>query len=313
VIERARGAVEMAVAMAVAGTIGWFVVVSGRPVLNVVFWRCLFGAATLFVVCASKGFLRIISLRVLLLSALGGVAIVLNWILLFAAYSRASISMATAVYNVQPFMLVCFGAIFLGERLTAAKLAWLGVAFVGLLMIVQLDTGAGHADGHFLLGVVMALGAALMWAIGALIAKQLKGTPPHLIALIQMCVGALLLAPFAEIHNLPASFGAWSILAVIGVVHTGFVYVLMYGAVHKLPTHAQGVLSFIYPIVAIAVDVIAFGHRLSFAQIAGAAAILVAVAGMHRYGGAPKEQKSALLPQAVHGCNRRMDGEIPCE
>ena len=41
-----------------------------------------------------------------LLAVLSGVAIVGNWVLLFASYSRASIAIGTAVYNVQPFMLV---------------------------------------------------------------------------------------------------------------------------------------------------------------------------------------------------------------
>ncbi|WP_163334281.1 EamA family transporter, partial [Enterobacter bugandensis] len=62
------------------------------------------------------------------LAAIGGFAIVTNWILLFAAYPRASISMATVVYNTQPFMLVGLGALFLAERLTAAKLIWLAIA-----------------------------------------------------------------------------------------------------------------------------------------------------------------------------------------
>jgi drug/metabolite transporter (DMT)-like permease len=306
VTKQARGAAEMAVSMTIAGTIGWFVVVSGRPVLNIVFWRCVFGAAALFAVCASKGLLRAMSLRAFALSVLGGIAIVLNWILLFAAYSRASISIATAVYNMQPFILVCFGAIFLAERLTAAKMLWLGMAFGGLLLVVHVDKMYGHPGGSFLIGVLMALGAAFMWAVAALITKQLKGTPPHLIALIQMCVGALLLAPFAGIRNLPASFSAWTILVVIGVVHTGFVYVLMYDAVHKLSTHTQGVLSFIYPIVAIAVDVIAFGHRLAFTQILGAAAVLVAVAGMQWQRGVPKEGRFNFLLRSLFWRSRRL-------
>ena len=36
-------------------------------------------------------------------------------------------------------------------------------------------------------------------------------------------------------------------LVTLGVVHTGLVYILMYGAIQKLPTHLQGSLSFIYP------------------------------------------------------------------
>jgi len=58
-------------------------------------------------------------------------------------------------------------------------------------------------------------------------------------------------------------------------------YVLMYGAVQKLPTHLQGSLSFIYPVVAILVDLIAFGYRPDTAQIIGAVAIVIAATGMN--------------------------------
>ena len=68
-------------------------------------------------------------------------------------------------------------------------------------------------------------------------------------------------------------------LAALGVVHTGLVYILLYGAIQKLPTSLSGALSFIYPAVAILVDVVALGHRLQAGQIVGMAMVLVAAAG----------------------------------
>lgn len=56
---------------------------------------------------------------------------------------------------------------------------------------------------------------------------------------------------------------------------------LMYGAVQKLPTHLQGSLSFIYPVTAVLVDLIAFGYHPRLAQIVGAVAILLAIVGMN--------------------------------
>src|SRR5688572_16355178 len=135
---KARGVTEMATAMLISGTIGWFVVQSGEAAMSVVFWRCAFGAATLLVICAALGFLRrgVITHRQLGIAVLGGVAIVVNWLLLFASYSHASIAIATAVYNTQPFMLVALGALFMRERLTGSKFFWLCLAFVGMLFIV---------------------------------------------------------------------------------------------------------------------------------------------------------------------------------
>ncbi|EJZ22155.1 DMT family transporter, partial [Rhizobium sp. Pop5] len=193
-----------------------------------------------------------------------------------------TISIATTVYNTQPFMLLALGALFLGEKITAAKLFWLTLAFAGMMAIVQAkpQTGGG-ISGDYGFGILMALGAAFFYALAALAAKWLKGTPPHLIALIQVATGMLMLAPMADFSNLPGDAGGWAILLTIGVVHTGLMYVLLYGAIQRLPTHLTGALSFIYPIAAILVDRLAFGHALQPMQIAGAATILLAAAGMN--------------------------------
>lgn len=279
--ENLRGTVEMTAAMVISGTIGWFVVLSGRPVSEVVFWRCLIGAATLLPVCAAMGYLRRgqVTRRQLALAALGGVAIVANWLLLFAAYSRASISIATAVYNTQPFMLVALGAMFLHERLTWTKLGWLLLSFGGVLLIVQARPDAS-SGGDYLLGIVLALGAAFFYAVAAFIAKALKGMPPHVIALIQVLVGTVLLLPAAWRGGADMAPVSWAMLGTMGVVHTGLMYILLYGAIQRLPTHLTGALSFIYPVVAFLVDALAFGHRLHPVQLVGAVAILLAAAGM---------------------------------
>ena len=277
-----RGSLEMVAAMLISGTIGWLVLLSGQAVLDVVFWRCVFGAATLLLICARMGFLRrgLLNRHTFALIVLSGVAIVANWVLLFASYSRASIAIGTAVYNVQPFILLGLAALFLGERITLHKLAWLAVSFVGMLAIVSAHHGQGESGSEYLLGISLALSAALMYAVAVLIIKRLRGIPPHLIALIQVSTGALLLAPVANFTELPVGTQAWGALLTLGVVHTGLMYVLLYGAIQKLPTALIGALSFIYPIAAIFVDWFAFGHRLQPLQWVGVAAILLAAAGI---------------------------------
>jgi drug/metabolite transporter (DMT)-like permease len=287
----------MVAAMLISGTIGWFVLVSGVSVIEVVFWRCVIGALTLLLVCALLGYLRLdlLSWAKLGLAMLSGVAIVGNWLLLFESYSRASIAISTAVYNVQPFMLVLLAAVFLGERITVQKLAWLGVAFMGMLAIVTAHGDQPTGD-DYLAGIALALGAAFLYAIAALIIKRLKAVPPHLLALIQVSTGAVLLAPLVPWNSLPVSTNAWAALVTLGVVHTGLMYVLLYGAIQKLPTALTGALSFIYPIAAIFVDWIAFGHRLGWLQWLGVAAILLAAAGLQRGWWWPRSPKASAYP-----------------
>lgn len=275
--EITRGTIEMSAAMLISGTISWFVVMSGQPVFNVVFWRCLFAVFALLAVCGVLGLLKPITWKILGLAVLGGVAIVLNWVCLFAAYADTSISLATIIYNTQPFMLLVLGGLFLGERITATKLGWLAISFTGMLLIVLTPDGQS-ASTNFLLGVGLSLTAAFLYAIATLVTKRLKGTPPHLIALIQVATGMVMLAPLADFSTLPGSSSQWLSLVTIGIVHTGLMYYLLYGAIQKLPTHIIGALSFIYPAVAVLVDMMAFGHVLRPVQFLGGALILLAAA-----------------------------------
>lgn len=292
-----RGSWEMIAAMLISGTIGWFVLVSGVSVIEVVFWRCLFGAFALLLVCALLGYLRsdLLNGAALGLAIISGVAIVGNWLLLFASYSRASIAISTAVYNVQPFLLVLLAAVFLRESITLQKLVWLSIAFAGMLAIVAAH-GEQTDGGDYLAGIALALGAAVLYALAALIIKHLKAVPPHLLALIQVTTGAVLLAPLVPWNSMPVTTTAWATLFALGVVHTGLMYVLLYGAIQKLPTALTGALSFIYPIAAIFVDWIAFGHRLGWLQWLGVAAILLAAAGLQRGWWWPRSRSVSACP-----------------
>ncbi|EOA2985356.1 DMT family transporter [Yersinia enterocolitica] len=280
---KTRGVVEMIAAMLISGTVGWPVIASGQPAVTVVFWRCVFGAFAMLIACVMLGLLKrgVLTRQHIAIAIIGGITLVLNWVLLFGAYSYASISVATVTYHTQPFMLVGLGVLFFGEKLTANTLGWLLVAFGGMLFIIIGQQGAITLGSDYLIGVVMALGAAFMYAITAAIIKRLKGLPPHLIVLIQLLVGAILLAPFVRWSDFPLPGSTWGLLLIIGVIHTGLMSSLLYGAIQKIPTSLVGALSFIYPVVAIFVDWLVFGHRLSVMQMVGASAILLAAAGMN--------------------------------
>jgi drug/metabolite transporter (DMT)-like permease len=71
-------------------------------------------------------------------------------------------------------------------------------------------------------------------------------------------------------------------LATLGLVHTGLMYYLMYSAFQRLPAAKIAILSFIYPLVAILVDMAWFGTVLSPLQWAGMFVLLLAVVANQR-------------------------------
>lgn len=272
-----KGVWQMGLAMLISGTIGAFVLLSGLPVTDVVFWRCAIGAVTLFAfIRFSKKPFSALTRATLALAVIGGVALVVNWLLLFAAYTRISIGLSTVVYNTQPFMLVMMG-MFLGERVSLVKWGWLLLAFGGVVILLSSELHGEHGEG-WLAGIGLAMGAAFFYALTAIIARRLKSVAPQHIAFIQVVTGVIMLLPFVNQPAFSADF-QWSMLLTLGVVHTGIMYQLLYSAIQKLPTPITGSLSFIYPVVAIIVDTVVFGHSLNITQLAGGALILFAAAG----------------------------------
>lgn len=267
-----RGVWQMSLAMIISGSIGAFVLLSGLPVIDVVFWRCLIGALTLllFIVLSRQPFSRLTRFT-LALAVLGGIALVINWLLLFAAYSRISIGMATVVYNTQPFMLVLMGMV-LGERVSAVKWGWLLLAFGGVVILLSSELAPTHGES-LTAGVLLALGAAFFYALTAIIARKLHPLPAQHIAFIQVLVGVVMLLPLVQMPDFSASF-PWRYLLILGVVHTGIMYQLLYSAIQKLPTPITGSLSFIYPLVAMGVDYLVFHHALTPVQLLGGMLIL---------------------------------------
>lgn len=289
--ENSRGIIEMIVAMCISGTIGLMVILSGRPVTEVVFWRCLFGFFTLLPICFLMGYLKKgqATKKQYLFAILGGVAIVMNWLCLFASYSYASISIATTIYNIQPFMLIALSALFMHERVTRIQLAWLLLSFVGVLFILQGKSDI-QSGNDYLYGVLLSATAAFFYAIAAFIAKKLKGMSPFIISLIQVTVGTILLFPsILNNHHDAITIESYGYLITLGVVHTGLMYILLYSAIQKLQTHLVGALSFIYPIVAFIIDTFVFKQHFQLFQIFGALCILfAAAASMLGWGQKPK-------------------------
>jgi drug/metabolite transporter (DMT)-like permease len=272
------GIFQMMLAMCLSGTIGLFVMESGQPPVNVVFFRCLIGALCLLAYCLQAGLFSKAEFSPKNVALLGvvGLSIVFNWLALFNSYRYASIGIATTVYHVQPFFVFFFGALLFKEKLSRYRLLWLIVAFSGVLLIVNPNFAHAGNPVAYLQGCGLALTAAVLYAVATLASKKIKGVPPHVIALTQLLIGAVILLPYARLQSLPTAAAQWGCLLVLGVVHSALMYILLYSAYQKLVTSRIAVISYLYPLVAILVDYLYFGRSLSSTQIAGGLLVLSA-------------------------------------
>ncbi len=205
----------MAGAMAIAGTVGWCVLLTGMPATAVVFWRCAFGALALASICMAlpqQGGPRI-SLARPVWPPWRSVALGASWALLFAAYAHASIAIATVSYHIQPFMLAALGALFLPRKNDGLPGGMAGPGIRG----ARADRPRRHGGVRPALAGLpgrlgLALAAAFFYAVAAALTKTMPECRPGVIALIQLGVGAVLLLPFASAPagaSAPARVGLW--------------------------------------------------------------------------------------------------------
>ncbi|UDF31763.1 UNVERIFIED_ORG: DMT family transporter (plasmid) [Roseateles sp. XES5] len=256
--------------MVIVGTVGAFATEAGLDPITTVFWRCVFGTLFLGAWCLLRGHLpdRGLSPARLGLAALGGVCMVLSWTGFFAGFAMTSIATTTIVYHIQPFFVVLIGVTVLKERITLDQIVWMIAAFVGVALASGLVLSSRPVTTTWVFGIALTLGAALLYAIATILAKGLGAQRPEITTLCQTIVGVVLLAPFADLSR-SVPLASWGWLAGIGVLHTGVAYVLMYSAYPRLTTPLIGVLTFIYPLVAILIDWFFYGHPLGLVQSTG--------------------------------------------
>jgi drug/metabolite transporter (DMT)-like permease len=216
-----------------------------------------------------------------------GVLAVVNWLLFFGAIERTSISVATVVVHVQPFLVMAFGAWWWKERISRAQ------AVAALASLIGLALASGWVDGaltgvgwssSYLWGVALALLNSVGYAALTLIANRARGVSPLALAWWQCAVGAVVLLWWPFTQGWPAAGPAWAWLAGLGVIHTGLAYVVLYAGVARLTAGRVAVLQFVYPASAVAVDWLVYGRALSASQLLGVVVMLVAlvVVGMQR-------------------------------
>lgn len=273
--------IGMVLAMMLSGSIGILVVESGRGALEVTFFRCLFGALVLALYVAARGrWIRPTGRQWGWMCA-SGVTMAGNWVLFFQAYTHAPISTVTIVFHVYPFVLMGLAVVLLGERGSLRSVLWALLAFAGVVAIA-LDTSGGA--GIDLAGLGLTTGALLLYAVTLLITKRLADVSPALVTAVQLAAGAIMMLPLAGLTTSAADAATWSswtwaMLATLGAVHTGLLYLLVYGALRVLPMASVAILSFLYPLSALMFDITVYDVRPGAVQLIGMAMILAAVAG----------------------------------
>ncbi|GAA0709251.1 DMT family transporter [Dokdonella soli] len=274
---------QLLIAEILIGSVGVFAHEGGQDSITTVFFRCVFGSLFLIVWGIARGHFRgLLAERALIKAAIvSGVLLVLNWVALFAGMARSSISVATLVYHFFPFAMLGLAALCFGERTRPADYGWTALAFIGVALSADPFKLVGTADANYLIGVGLTFIAAVLCGASLLLSRRISRDRPFAVVLIQCLTGAAMLAPFARYVPIAHAGPHWFWLAGLGLIHSGICYVLFYSAYPRLPVVTIAVLAFVYPVVALLLDFLLYGHALGPVQWAGVALIVLGTLGVN--------------------------------
>ena len=263
--------------MTIFGTLGLFVrnipVSSGELALYRAVLAALLIAVFLLLTKQRIPFSRIKKEVPLLLAS--GIAMGINWILLFEAYKYTTVSVATLSYYFAPVIVTVVCPILFQEKLTGKQILCFVMSTIGLVLI----TGIGEVgSGSDFVGILFGLGAAAFYATVILLNKFIKNVEGIHRTFLQFLAAIVILVPYVILTS-GVTLGSldgigWITLLIVGLVHTGVTYCLYFSSLKELPGQKAAILSYIDPLVAVLISVTVLGEAMTLWQVIGGMLIL---------------------------------------
>ena len=267
---------SMILSMVIFGTIGIFVKYIGLPSGLIAATRGITGAVVIILVMLitkHKPDIKSVIKKLPVLIA-SGVAIGFNWILLFEAYNHTGIPVATVCYYTAPIFVVVATPFVFKSKLKPRQLICVVLALLGVVAV----SGVLQNGTTKITGVLLGVGAAVLYASVMIMNKFMGDVPDYERTVIQLGSAGLVVLPYALVTSSDISVTTTSVvlLVIVGIVHTGFAYLLYFGALKKLKSQTAAILSYIDPASAIILSSIVFAQLPTAYELVGVVLIMSA-------------------------------------
>ncbi|MBO4836646.1 MAG: EamA family transporter [Clostridia bacterium] len=268
--------VQFLASVFIFGTIGVFRRYIPFSSAFIAFFRGVSGGLflLLFVRLARKGRQEKLPFGILLRLILTGAVMGLNWILLFEAYNYTTVGIATLCYYMQPVIVTLLSPVVFHEKLTGKKALCAAAAIIGMVLVSGVAGGTRGGDGR---GILLGLGAAVLYSVVVIMNKKTPGLDAYRKTIVQLLSAGMVMVPYLLLTGGAggnASVTGVILLLVVGLVHTGIAYVLYFGSMDNLKAQTIAILSYVDPVTAFLLSALLLREPLSTAGIIGAVLII---------------------------------------
>jgi drug/metabolite transporter (DMT)-like permease len=254
---------------------------AGASVLTLMSVRFAIGAGLLWMIAAHRGVARVDKRSALVALALGLFLYSAESGLYATALTRIDASLGELLMFSYPAIVVVAAIALRREPPSRRRLGAVAIATSGV--VLTLAGGATGATGAIdPVGVVLALGAAAIYASYVLSADALGGRMHPLTFAALICSGAAIAFAAAgtttgQIHLGALHWQAWLWIAVIAVGSTAVGMSAFVAGVERLGPSRASIMSALDPLVAMTLAGVVFGEQLSPIQLVGAMLVIAAV------------------------------------
>jgi drug/metabolite transporter (DMT)-like permease len=192
---------------------------------------------------------------------------------------------AALILATPPVFIALIGALFKLEKLTA--LAWLGIfmSFGGIALVILGNAPAEISSSavHPVLGDLLALGAAIMWALYTLLAAPvLQRHSPIKLTALTVAVGTVPLLAIATPSFLVTDWASVGLNVWLGVLYCGGLaialgYIMWNRAVQQVGAARTAVYSNLTPVLVALIAWLVRGDPLTMYHVVGAIIILTGI------------------------------------
>ncbi len=249
------------------------------------FWRLWFGVGVLAVGLAIHVLSgrEVGSIRAVRWAVAAGMIFSLNQVLFFSAVKRTSVVDASLMSTLSPVFVAFIAIPLFGERPAKTFRAWSAVAIAGAVFVVLGSSSAPQGDA---LGMVMAMGATLCFALFFLISKLVRDEIAVVGFLASvMGTAAVFVSGYAFVLGLDpggvSTADRWTALA-MAVVPGTLGHIVMTWPLAHLPANVPPLMRLAGPVVSGTLAWVFLGEGVTWVHVVGGAIIVVGLAGALR-------------------------------
>ena len=251
---------------------------AGVDVSSLLVWRFIIAAVALWIMVAIRRPALPPVRLILACAGLGGLVYAFQGGLYYGSLARIDASLAVLLLYTYPALVTVIAVALHRERADRRTVAALACSAVGLLLLLGLN-GAGSANP---VGIVMAMGAAVTYAVYVVITASFQvETDPVLMLAIVCTAAAASTATTAAVTGMSLTVGygdsAWLWTILCALVGTVLASLLQLMGVRLVGASTCAILSCIEPVVATCAVALVYGERLRAGQLAGGLAVLASV------------------------------------